>query len=484
MLDAAAIRAAAESSPRLRSFVRTVAAHSEAGDRRATALLDFLVRRVVDDIGQLHIGDSLLRLERIDVLRDNIAAILDHVLDDGKLPPGVSVDLLGKHFDNLTTEMRELTRPRDQIVGDQPLRIYDDAADYAGTVLREFEGAQSPGGRHVEPAAAMQDAFRALPAQRQTALRRAMELEPKALLRTVASETEPGQVKALAALEADLGGRLSAAELADVRAAIADLGRARSRGLQVSEVRLGEALARIADPELQAVVAASGDVWIVQQLAMHNPQGLATLWDQYRAKGRSATDASGFRAYLRHEMVTFGRAVPAEYTAAFSLTSIELFLKGPDANPRAGGTDLVGIGKTGWVWLVDDKSHRAKSVSSVTALVENLVPNLRDDAAQFRAAIERLKQEDPGFTADPKVLDAIQRMEQAATKIEDIQRSMPPAAQPALIREALQDHKLRLRVTSAMGEVADVSEALEALGLAFKRTRAPVPLPPRPGGGG
>ncbi|MEK8105545.1 hypothetical protein NKG94_11090 [Micromonospora sp. M12] len=67
---------------------RTVAAHSEAGEVRSRRLLEHLIRRVVDDVGDLHLGNALNRLERIAVLRDNIAAILDHVLEGGTLPRG------------------------------------------------------------------------------------------------------------------------------------------------------------------------------------------------------------------------------------------------------------------------------------------------------------------------------------------------------------------------------------------------------------
>lgn len=76
-LDAAAVHAAADANPRLRRFIRTVAAHSEAGEVRSRRLLEHLVRRMIDDVADLHLNNALNRLERIAVLRDNIAAILD-----------------------------------------------------------------------------------------------------------------------------------------------------------------------------------------------------------------------------------------------------------------------------------------------------------------------------------------------------------------------------------------------------------------------
>ncbi|MDG4781700.1 hypothetical protein O7614_18770 [Micromonospora sp. WMMD961] len=476
-LDSAAVHAAADANPRLRRFLRTVAGHSEGGEVRSRRLLEHLIRRIVDDVGDLHLGNAVSRLERIAVLRENIAAILDHVLEGRALPEGTPVSALGEYFDQLRTEMRELSRPRDGIVGDAPLRLADDAAAYAESLLRDFEAG---GGRHSEPAAAVGDAFRAMPADRQAALRRAAELEPQALWRAVASETESGKRAAVADLETRLGGRLTPDELARLRAAVDDLGRARSRGLQMNEVRLAEVLARIADPELRAVVA-SGDVWLTQQLAAHNPEALATLWRRFRERGGRADDGPGFRAYLRHEMVTYGRGVLGEYSAAFSLSSIELFLKGPDANVKVAGTDLVGIGHDGWVWLLDDKSHRATSVSGVSALTENLATNLRRDAADFRDAIARLHRDDPGFTPDPRILDAISRMEDAAAEIDRINRRGSASTRPARISRALEERRLRLRVTSAAGEVREITQALRDLGLAVEPTGTPVPLPPTGG---
>ncbi|MGC5308011.1 hypothetical protein [Micromonospora zamorensis] len=481
-LDAAAVHAAADANPRLRRFIRTVAAHSEAGEVRSRRLLEHLVQRMIDDVADLYMNNALNRLERIAVLRDNIAAILDHVLEGGTLPEGVRVATLGEHFDQLSTEMRELSRPRDGIVGDAPLRLADDSAAYADALLRDFDSAAGggAGGRHVEPTDVVGAAFQALPTDRQDALRRAAALEPTALWHAVAAESGAGKRAALADLETRLGGRLTPDELARLRTAVDDLGKARSRGLQVSEARLAEALGRIADPDLRAVVE-SGDVWLTQQLALHNPEALTTLWRRFRDRGGRAGDGPGFRAYLRHDMVTYGRGVLGEYSAAFSLSSIELFLKGPDANVKVAGTDLVGIGHDGWVWLLDDKSHRAASVSGVSALTDNLVANLRRDAADFRDAIARLQRDDPGFTPDPRILDAISRMEDAAAEIDRINRRGSASTRPARISAALAERRLRLRVTSAAGEVREITQALRDLGLAIEPTGTPVPLPPTGG---
>lgn len=484
LLDGAAIRASAERSPRLRSFVKTIAGASERGEPRARGLLEYMIRRLVTDVGELHLTNAMERLGKIQTLRDNIAAILDHVLDEGQLPPEVRPERLGEYFDQLSSEMRELSKPKQAIVGDEPLKIYDNAEDYARGILRDFEAGKAepaPGGVHVEPSAEVAAAFRGMPAGRQAALRRATALAPEMVWRVVSAETESGAAKALAQLKGELGGLLSEAEWAEVRTGLGELGKARNSALQMNPARLAEALARIADPQLRAVVQASGDVWILQQVAAHNPEALATVWESFLAKGGSPTDHAGFRAHLRDYMVHWGRSGTAEYTAAFSLSGIEAFLKGPDHSPQVGGIDLIGLGNDGWGWLIDDKSHRATRVSGVSAFEGDLAGNLFDDARAFEDAMERLRGDDPGFVPDPRVLDVIQRMREAALDIERIQRTGRPAGRPGRIATALADRKLRLRVTSAMGEVVDVSKALADIGVEVEPTGINVPLP-RPGG--
>lgn len=490
-LDAAAIRAAAERSPRLRSFVRLVGEHAEAGDRRAGALLEFLIRRVVTDVGELHLSNALVRLERIEVLRDNIASILDHVLEGGELPPGTRPEQLGELFDHLHDEMRELSRPRDAIIGDEPLRIYDDSATYADSILHEFEGRSGEAGAHVEPTAAVAEAYRGLPGPQQSALRRATALRPRELWRAISVETGKGKSgAALAELEQVLGGRLPESELAELRRAIQLLAEARTTALQMTPARLAEPLANIRIPELRALVEAGGDVWILQQLVAHNPRELEAQWQNWLDGGGSATDHAGFRARVRHNMVHWGRAGTAEYTAAFSLSSIEMFLKGPDAHPEAGGIDLIGIGKDGWGWLIDDKSHGEPSVDDVSALTDNLAKNLLDDARTFEDRIQELRELEPGFEADPRAVDIIQRMREAALEIDRIERTTghlaDEAAEAALpadkrlrIAAVLDSYRLRMRVTSAMGEVVNVTQELREIGIDVEPTGINVPWPRR-----
>ncbi|MGB3439799.1 MAG: hypothetical protein WBA97_13705 [Actinophytocola sp.] len=477
-LDTAAISAAARANPRLRGFVHTVGRHSRGGDRRAAALLEHLILRVLDDVGDVYAGPAITRLERIQVLRENVAAILDSVLRGDDVPPGVRVSALGDYFDHLDAEMRDLSSPRGGLLGDEPIRLSgDDPTVYAQTLIDEFEGTTAPGGGHTEPD--LRPAFAGLPAGQQAAMRKVAAEDPAGLWRVVSSESEAAKTAALRDLEQGLG--LTDAELADLRAAVDTLGKARSRGFHADPVRLAAALERIADKELRDIVAAGTDVWVVHQLAIHNPAALADAWARYKASAKGPLTPGGFRANIRTWMTHWGRATQGEFTAAFSLNALDILLKGPDYRPNEGGTDLVGIGHDGWVWVIDDKSHRAAGVSSATALTKNLAKNLRDDADTFRTELARWRTEVPDFVPDERVVDAIITMRGAAADIERLPAGLSDAARAAAIRKILTGHRLRLRVTSAMGEVVDVSDALRDLGLRVTPTGPTIPLPPRGG---
>lgn len=478
-IDAAVIRGVTDRHPRLKAFYRTVGEHAGQGDHRARSLLDFVVRRMLDDVGDLHLNDVFSRLDRIEVLRDNIAAVLDHVLEGGDLPKGVHVATLGQYFEHLQKEMHDLTEPREALIGEKPFKLTDDSAEYAHQLLDEFrrgEGAGPPGGgAHGEPVERMLARFRDLPDDQRSALGRAGELAPGELWRTVAAESGSARTARMAKLRERLHGKMTEAELASLETAIGELGKARTRGRTGIAGRGEAVLAGITDPALRLAVAA--DPWVLQEV--RSAEQLQSMWNNYQRRGG---DPGGFRAYVRREMMTYARSVFGEQTAAFSLPEIDFFLKGPDIHTRRPGTDLVGIGHDGWVWVVDDKSHKASSVSSVSALFENLVGNLRDDARQFREDIARLRREVPGFRPDMRALDGIERMQRAADEIDAHLQSLPAAqrfqqASLARIDAILKRHEIKLRVTSAFGEVTAISADLARLGIRVTPTGPVVPLP-------
>lgn len=477
-IEPSVIRGVADQHPRLKAFYRTIGEHAGQGDRRARSLLDFVVRRMLDDVGDLHLNDVFSRLDRIEVLRDNIAAVLDHVLEGGELPKGVDVATLGQYFEHLQKEMHDLTQPREALIGDEPFKLTDDSADYAHQLLNDFRskegGGPSEGGVHAEPVERMLARFRELPDDQRAALSRAGELAPGDLWRTVAAD-ESGRNAGIARLRERLRGKMTDAELANLETAIGELGKSRTRGRTGIAGRGEAVLEGIADPALRRAVEA--DAWVLQEV--RSAEQLQTMWDNYRRRGG---DPGGFRAYVRREMMTYVRSVFGEHTAAFSLPEIDFFLKGPDIHTRRPGTDLVGIGHDGWVWVLDDKSHKASSVSSVSALFENLVGNLRDDARQFRENIARLRRDVPGFRPDMRALDGIERMQRAADDIDAHLQSLPAdqrfaPASLARIDAILKRHEIKLRVTSAFGEVTAISAELARLGIRVTPTGPVVPLP-------
>lgn len=478
-IDAAVIRGVADQHPRLKAFYRTVGEHAAQGDRRARSLLDFAVRRMLDDVGRLYLNDVFSRLDRIEVLRDNIAAVLDHVLEGDELPKGVNVAKLGQYFELLQKEMRDLTQPREALIGDQPFKLTDDSADYAHQLLNEFRskegGGPAGGGTQGEPVDRVLARVRDLPADQRAALSRAAELAPGELWRTVAADGESTRSARMAKLHERLRGKMTEAELANLETSIGELGKARTRGHTGIAGRGDAVLAGINDPVLRRAVEA--DAWVLQEV--RSAEQLQTMWNNYQRRGG---DPGGFRAYVRREMKTYVRSVFGEHTAAFSLPEIDFFLKGPDIHTRRPGTDLVGIGHDGWVWILDDKSHKASSVSSVSALFENLVGNLRDDASQFRQNIARLRRDVPGFRPDMRALDGIERMQRAADEIDSHLKSLPAdqryqSTSLARIDGILKRHEIKLRVTSAFGEVTTISSDLARLGIRVTPTGPVVPLP-------
>lgn len=478
-IEPSVIRGVADQHPRLKAFYRTIGEHAGQGDRRARSLLDFVVRRMLDDVGDLHLNDVFSRLDRIEVLRDNIAAVLDHVLEGGELPKGVNVATLGQYFEHLQKEMHDFSQPREALIGNEPFKLTDDSADYAHQLLNEFRskegGGPPPAGAHAEPVDRMLARFRDLPDEQRAALSRAGELAPGELWRTVAADGESGRSAGIAKLRERLRGKMTEAEIANLETAIGELGKARTGGRTGLAARGEGVLAAISDPMLRRAVEA--DVWVLQEV--RSAEQLKTMWDNYQRRGG---DPGGFRAYVRREMMTYVRSVFGEHTAAFSLPEIDFFLKGPDIHTRRPGTDLVGIGHDGWVWILDDKSHKASSVSSVSALFENLVGNLRDDARQFREDIARLRRESPGFRPDMRALDGIERIQRAADEIDAHLQSLPAdqrfqSASLARIDAILKRHEIKLRVTSAFGEVTAISADLERIGIRVKSTGPVVPLP-------
>jgi hypothetical protein len=471
-LNAEMLHAMVDQHPRMQQFRQNMARRLDGGESYAHALGSHILRRVVGDVADVHINAVVERLGRIEKLREKIDTAIDSVLDGHGLPKEFNGETMQSHFADLKKEMNELTLPRDALIGDGPLKITDSVPDYSSSLLSEFDtqqGSAREHGQFGEPIAAMKKRFNELPDSQRGLLRQARDVAPDDLEAAITGN-DVQQQAALQRLREKLSG-MSDADFKSVTDGIQDLGRARTKGLLVDPIELHGRLEKIGDSRLRAVIA-SGDPWIVQSLAIMSPSQLEGLWQAHIRKGG---DARGFSGYVRGEMVHYSRSVFGEHTAAFAVPEMDYFLKGPDFRVRDRGTDLVGIGKDQWTWILEDKSHLAPSASSATAIFENLVSNLEKDARDFRARERKLKSEVPKYETPPLVDDSIQHMQAAANDLRSHLNALPEAQRfspdsLARMRGILDQHRIKLRITSGFGEVTQISQDLARLGIRVKST--------------
>jgi hypothetical protein len=292
--------------------------------------------------------------------------------------------------------------------------------------------------------------------------------------------------------------------LEEVTAAVKELSMARHK----ASIGPGSATARVRADRLAHLPDELGqmamrDNTILGPLAEQHPEGLRELWDGWNAGGRTG-GGGNFRNYVYGEMRSGTRPYLAEFESAHGLGSQGFgLLKDPASfdprlpnmrriNPREGGTDLIGVREDGEIWVVDDKSHRlskaqieagqtGKSVSSVSAFEgRQLARNLEDDVTDMKAALDRLRAS--GVTPEPSMEDAVKRLDNAVTKLKQetsgwADDAFDVPANRQRIAAILGSERVRLKVTSAMGDVRDVSEALGDLGISavptFKPPKAP-----------
>jgi hypothetical protein len=471
-LNAEMLHAVVEHHPRMQRFRQNMARRLDSGDAYAHALSAHILRRVVGDLGDVHLNAVMERLGRIETLREKIDLAIDGVLDGHGVPKEFTPDTMETHFAALRREMDELTAPREALIGDAPIKVAESVPDYSNGLLTEFDtnmGSAREHGQFGEPLAAMKKRFTELPDAQRDLLRRARDASP-ADLEAAVTGNEVQQQAALQRLRQKMPG-LNDAEFKALTDGIQDIGRARTKGFLVDAAGLQGGLEKIGDLRLREVVA-SGDPWIVQSLAVISPGQLEGLWQAFIKKN---PDGHGFSGYVRGEMVHYTRSVFGEHTAAFGVPEMDYFLKGPDLEVRKPGTDLVGIGKDHWTWILEDKSHLSPRLASATAIFENLPGNLEKDAQAFRARERELKTKVPKYETPLAVDDAIQHMQAAANDIRAHLNALPEAQRLspdslARMRSILDQHRIKLRITSGFGEVTQISQDLARLGIRVKST--------------
>ncbi|MFT8245006.1 hypothetical protein [Roseomonas sp. BN140053] len=503
-------RSLSESHPRLRA----AAAHLETlgiPRARATALLRSLMVHVMEDLGASWLRDVTARLERIEGLRNRLGDAVAHVVENGILPEGMDVAgfsallaQLEREMDGLASARRHAETMNGAATGE---RVVAGAASPAGAPPATGahphggNGAPRPGAVSPHPpeslAAAMDAARASHP--RGAALIDRLVADPELgdrLGLALAAENRPAQLDRLRELGEAAG--LTEAELADLTRAVEAMGVARHRMEVVDPAALARRRAAVAGFPEALAKDCLGDNTILGPLAESNRGQVLVYWRRWREGGAKGS----FRDYVRAEMGSEIRPTMSEWSATFNVGGEPgaMVLKDPAAfdpgrpgnrrvNPREPGTDLLVRRANGDLWYVDDKAHRGRvpestsgaggdhpggvrspvALSGVSALeLPRFLANLRDDIAEIEAAM--LRQRGAGHVPDPAVGDSLARLRAAADELEAASAGWGPddhlrPENLRAVRSILDRHRIRLRVTSELGDVAAMTSRLEGLGI-------------------
>jgi len=201
----------------------------------------------------------------------------------------------------------------------------------------------------------------------------------------------------------------------------------------------------------------------LEKLAHDSPEHLAELWAQYRATPMQRT----FRQYILGRMVSHMRGMHGEFLAAFQLGEGLTLLKGPDYDVTIPGTDLVGVTRSGEVWLIDNKAMTTPELESVGSLTRNLPQNMADDVGDFQTGLAAMP------APDPNVVAAVARLSTATHAIRALTAGMTPdqvntTAVQAAIDTICAANRVRRVVTNAGGQVTGLSRGLQQRGIELR----------------
>lgn len=514
-LPAGTIRSLAEAHPQLTRLRARLVDDLHIDPARAGRLISSLVTHAVEDLGDAFLGEMSQRLRKIDSLRGRIAGAVDHVLVEGALPADLDHAALSRLFDTLQHEMEGLQSARR--FAESHARDPDIAAITGGvrptaaptTAARPFAPTGDPlqGVVGARPPGMLRDAMAAIDAAnpaRGRLFRSILDQHGDLLGLAVLAETQVTQRAALRDLREVLGPNFPEAKFRELEAAVKELGKAHSRARRGPGTDAGRVRAeRVVDlpPELRTTIG--GDNTLLGPLAEQFPADLHALWDAWRARGRE----QDFRDYVFGEMRSGRRPELAEWQAAHDLGTQHgvLLLKdaatfdpsvpgGRRVNPREPGTDIVGLRQDGEIWVHDDKSHRLKppdraagatglNLSGVSAFEGRaLARNMAADAAEMEAALAR--QAAAGFAPNPRAVEAVSRIRQCASRLTADTAGWSEAdfllpANQLRIRGILDAHRVKLKVSSTMGDVRGMTDRLQGLGIEVLPPTVPAAAPPR-----
>ncbi|MDB5370569.1 MAG: hypothetical protein JWP20_2127 [Roseomonas sp.] len=474
-------RAAAEQHPRMIAALQ----HLEGlkiPRERALVLLRSLMVHVVEDLGGSYLGEMSRRLERIETIRGRIAGAVEHVVENGVLPPDLDHPRFSALFGELQKEMDALTS----------VQRHAETLSAEASAQRIVDGAKGPAAPRPgqvaphppESLAAAMDAAR-LQQPAGAAIIDRLLTSPEhgdALGLALAMENQGGRTRRLA--ELGQAAHLTDAELRELTAAVDAMGLARARMQRVDPAALARRQAAVAGFPKALADRVVGDNTLLGPMAEANRGQVLVYWKRWQAKGGSGS----FGEYVRREMISEGRPTVSEWSAAFHLGSEpgSAVIKdaaafdpqapgGRRVNPRDPGTDLLLMRNNDDLWYVDDKAHRGGvgrdpvALSGVSAFEgPRFVKNMRDDIRDIEAALRR--QREAGQVPDPRLGDTLARLRAAADDLDATMRGwtdkqyLEPQNLRA-VRSVLDRHRIRLRVTSELGDVSSMTSRLEGLGI-------------------
>ncbi|WP_207537830.1 hypothetical protein [Sabulicella rubraurantiaca] len=474
-------RSLSETHPRLRAAVARLEGLGIPRDR-ASSLLRSLMVHVTEDLGAGYLRDMAGRLERIEAIRGRISDAVEHVVQNGILPDGLDRPGFSRLFSDLEAEMSGLASVRRHMEGLDGAASAERIMGGTGAEATPRPGQVSP--HPPESIAAAMDAARASH-PRGAALIDRLVASPEhgdMLGLALAAETSGGQAARLA--ELGQAANLTPAELADLTAAVQEMSLARARLGRTDPAALARRSAAVAVLPDALATLCLGDNTVLGPMAETNRPQLLVLWKKWQANGAEGS----FSGYVRGEMTSGVRPTISEWGSAFNVGSEpgSAILKDAAAfdpslpgnrrvNPRDPGTDLLVMRENGDLWYVDDKAHRGGvardpvSISGVSAFEgPRFITNIRNDIAEIEAAL--LRQRAAGVVPDPRMGEALSRLRSAADELDALtagwtpeQHSLP--ANQRAIRAVLDRHRIRLRVTSEMGDVTGITERLKGLGI-------------------
>jgi hypothetical protein len=411
-----------------------------------------LIARIVRFYGESYLPALNDAMERISRARNEIATELDLALER-KLP---DFEKIKRNFDEIDLAFPELLSP-------------EQAADKAPVLTVDaFIGPRRAPLTLADVFARVRRAVSRLTAGQNAALERAEAADAGALRKAITAEERESVSALKRRLKEEHG--WSESDAAELMSAVEKLNedwRAQNDPKVAAQAR--EAL----EPEIDKLPAqlrkAVRGSKVLQDLLRANPEQLNSLWGKYI--GKTPKRLYGFALYVWFNMLHV-KGHLGEYSAAFDLGNVLIFLKGPKEDVTTPGTDLVAIDPaTGEVLLIDNKAVKAKLLSKVTALMRNIAKNLADDVAEFQRGAA-------GKEMAPAVEAVLRRLERASRKISDLaagksKEALESAEMQAEIAEILKEHGVRRVVTNAGGKLDALSSKLDAAGIELENLNEP-----------